>query len=128
MHENGENAAGCARTYAWAINHRTALAALAQAVKNLAAVIGENLAWAYHNVLVPLLKWTLEEAVPALANTLTAAFGALSAALGPLFGRIRDSWLAAMTAMSGGVAAAVNAALTALTGLANFLTGVFISE
>ena len=29
LHENGENAAGCSRTYAWEINHRTVLAVLA---------------------------------------------------------------------------------------------------
>ena len=48
----------------------------------LTALTGLERLW--HTLLVPLARWTVQEAVPASVNVLTAAFSALSAAFHPL--------------------------------------------
>lgn len=68
---------------------RKAFAALGEAVAALGRILGENLLWAWHNLLVPLAKWTLEKAAPGAVRALAAAFEALTAILEPVLSAIR---------------------------------------
>jgi len=71
-----------------------AFARLGSAVAGFGGVVAEHLGWAWHNLLVPLAKWTVEAAVPASVDALTGAFGLLRAALEPLlagFARLAPS-------------------------------------
>ena len=65
---------------------RAAAARVREAFSGLADVIGGALSWAFDNVLAPLSKWTIEEAVPSVMNLLASAIEAVAAAaekLGP---------------------------------------------
>ena len=65
---------------------RAAAARVREAFSGLADVIGGALSWAFDNVLAPLAKWTIEEAVPSVMNLLASAIEAVAAAaekLGP---------------------------------------------
>lgn len=59
----------------------TSFELLLAAVSPFVSLISEGLLWGYENVLLPLATWTIEEAVPAAVNVLTAAFGLLTAAI-----------------------------------------------
>jgi hypothetical protein len=56
---------------------KTAINGLLQALKPLADDAWSGLKWAYNNILVPLGKWTIEKALPASIDVLTAALKAL---------------------------------------------------
>ena len=65
---------------------RAAAARVREAFSGLADIIGGALSWAFDNVLAPLGKWTIEEAVPTVMNLLASAIEAVTAAaekLGP---------------------------------------------
>ena len=68
---------------------REAFRALGKSIGDLAKIIGENLLWAWHNILAPLAKWTLEKAAPAAVEALAGAFSGLAAILKPVLGAIR---------------------------------------
>ena len=57
---------------------------LGTAIAQLGATIGSALEWVWHNLLVPLATWTIEELVPASVDALTEAFRLLSSVLPPL--------------------------------------------
>lgn len=59
--------------------------------KPLVEVITNGLNWAYQNVLLPLGKWTIESALPAIIDAVAAAFGILRATLEAL--RPAGEWL-----------------------------------
>ena len=116
-------------------NLKLSLNSLGQAAADFASLLGETLLWAWHNILVPLAKWTIEEAAPAAVNLLTAALSGLSAAaapvlealkslllqLQPMFASLGESCIATLNALTAAVT-------TALSGLTDFLTGVFSSN
>lgn len=60
---------------------KEALTTLKTAFSHLGTTVGEGLLWAWHNVLVPLAAWSIEEAAPVAVETLAAAFGLLKTAL-----------------------------------------------
>ena len=89
-------------------NLKLSLNSLGQAAADFAAVLGETLLYAWHNILVPLAKWTIEEAAPAaVAAPLLEAFRGLLTQLQPMFAAFGESVIAM------------------LNGLTAFLTGVF---
>lgn len=51
---------------------------LLESIQPLTENIGDGLAWFYENVLLPIAGWTIEEAVPAFLDMLSAAIGALN--------------------------------------------------
>ncbi len=57
---------------------------LGSAVSQFGISVLTGLESAWHSLLVPLARWTIEEAVPASVQLLTAAFGALNAVFAPL--------------------------------------------
>lgn len=60
------------------------LQGLWQSVWDFAELVGGALAEVYNTVLKPILKWAIEDAVPASVDVFTAAFDALSAILKPV--------------------------------------------
>ena len=65
-------------TVNWAkdLDFEPALAAvdrLLKAIEPLVDIISNALAWAYENVLLPIGKWTIEDAVPAVIDAVSAA-------------------------------------------------------
>ena len=113
-------------------NLKLSLESLGQAAADFSALLGETLLWAWHNILVPLAKWTMEEAAPAAVNLLTAALSGLTAAaapvlealkslfqqLQPMFASLGESCITTLNALTAAVT-------TTLSGLTDFLTGVF---
>ena len=56
----------------------TAVSDLGEAFRELLKACGDKLKTAYQNILLPLAKWTIEEAVPKLVETLAGAFDMLA--------------------------------------------------
>lgn len=68
------------------------LQGLWQSVWDFAELVGGALAEVYNTVLKPILKWVIEDAVPASVNTLRTAFGALSEVLDPVADGFEALW------------------------------------
>ena len=51
-----------------------------------------TLAWGYENVLLPLAKWSIEEAAPASLNLLAAAIRAVTSILNPIIEGLKVLW------------------------------------
>lgn len=62
---------------------------LGKSLKDLGKTIADGLEWAWHEILVPLAKWTINKAVPKLVSALSDAFRILSGVLKPL-GKLLD--------------------------------------
>jgi hypothetical protein len=65
---------------------------LGEAFIGLGDDIVKALGWAWFDILVPLGEWTIEEAAPAALDVLSAAFGALDEAMGPVLDGLSDLW------------------------------------
>lgn len=73
-------------TYEWFknLNWEPLLSSVDKLLKSLEPLIDlilDGLAWAWENVLLPFGKWTIEEAIPAILNLISAALGALNEVL-----------------------------------------------
>ncbi len=70
---------------------KEALSRLWESLKPFGETIGEGLAWFWDNILVPLGKWTIEDAVPAFLDLLKGAIEALT----PIIDAAKESfkWL-----------------------------------
>ena len=68
------------------------LGELWQSVSRLADTIGRALGWAWNNILVPLGKWTIEEAAPRVVEALAAAFDFLDSVLNALAPILEPLW------------------------------------
>lgn len=100
---------------------------LLEALKPLTENIGAGLAWFWENVLLPIAGWTIQEAVPAFLDLLSAAIGTVNEvieALKPLGGWLFDTFLKPLGEWTGDL---VIAALKTLTDLLNGF-GDWISE
>lgn len=62
----------------------SAVADLGQAFRDLLKACGDKLKQAYKNILLPLAKWTIEEAVPKLVEALAAALKLLGKMVGSI--------------------------------------------
>ena len=62
----------------------TSVNGLLAALEPLAQNIGDGLVWFYENALLPIAGWTIQEAVPAFLDLLTAAIGAVNEAINAL--------------------------------------------
>lgn len=62
----------------------SAVADLGQAFRNLLKTCGDKLKQAYKNILLPLAKWTIEEAVPKLVEALAGALELLGKMVGSI--------------------------------------------
>ena len=67
----------------------SAFSRLGEAIRAFGGTLTQSLGWAWNNLLVPLAKWTVEEAVPASVHLLRNALELLTAALSPLMGGLK---------------------------------------
>ena len=67
-----------------------AFARLGESIRSFGSTLTQSLGWAWHNLLVPLAKWTVEAAVPASVDLLRSALELLTAALSPLMNGLRS--------------------------------------
>ena len=99
--------------------------ALVQKIQPVVDIVGDGLAWAWKNVLLPLGKWTIEKGLPAVLNTLSSAFEALYSVLVVLKEPAEWIWtnfLEPVANWTGGLIVGVLADLNdALTGLSNWI-------
>lgn len=63
-----------------------------ESLEPLVKLITDGLAWAWQNVLLPFGSWTIQEALPAVIETLGAAFDTLAAVLEFLSPVAKDFW------------------------------------
>lgn len=76
------------------------------AIDPLIENIGDALAWCYENVLLPLGKWTIEKAVPATIDLLSAAIKVLNKGLTaakPVFQFVTEKFLKPIAEWTGGM-------------------------
>lgn len=100
---------------------------LLEALKPLTDNIGAGLEWFYKNVLLPIAGWTIQEAVPAFLDMLSAAIGVVNAAieaLQPLAIWLWESFLQPLGQWAGET---IIAAMETITGLLQKF-GDWISE
>ena len=86
--------------------------------------IGSGLEWFWNNVLLPIAGWTIQDAVPAFLNMLSAAIGVLNAtinALKPVGVWLWDNFLAPLGQWTGDL---LISAMETITDLFKFLTDV----
>ena len=79
---------------------------LGEAAGLLGGTIGEGLEWAWHNVLVPLAEWTIEEALPVAIDTLADAFDWFDQVLeecAPMFEAVWNDFLKPLGEWAGGI-------------------------
>ena len=93
---------------------------LGSAVSQFGISVLTGLESVWHTLLVPLAKWTIEEAVPVSVNVLTAAFSALNA----IFAPVKSGFAALQTALAPVARFLGETVLLALNGVQNQLTGL----
>ena len=79
---------------------------LKEAIAPITEKLFEGLEWAWYNILVPLAKWTVEDALPAFLDLLSAALGVLNSAidaLQPLGIWLWDNFLKPLAEWTGGI-------------------------
>ena len=94
---------------------------LKKALEPLKKSLFDGLEWGYTNVLEPLARWTVQDALPAFVDLLSGALSACSSVLNafkPLGSWLWQSFLQPIAAWTGGVAVGV------LNGLASALEGI----
>lgn len=70
----------------------TAFRSLLEVFEPLVDVLLGGLSWAWENILLPLAKWTIEEAAPAAVNLLGSVFKALTPILQSVFDLFSAIW------------------------------------
>ncbi|MCM1104937.1 MAG: hypothetical protein NC409_12625 [Clostridium sp.] len=94
---------------------------LLQAIQPIISTVCDGLVWMYQNVLLPYASWTIQDAMPAFFNLLSAALRAVNAVLNafqPLGEWLWNSFLQPLAAWTGGVICDV------LSVLAELLDGI----
>jgi hypothetical protein len=84
----------------------TAFENLTSSLEPFSKTIGDGLKWFYDNILLPLAKWTITDALPAFFNLLSGAIDVINAvleALKPLGQWLWDNFLQPIAAWTGGV-------------------------
>lgn len=70
----------------------TSFANLSATMSKLSAVLGDDLKWAWDNVLLPLGTWMIETFIPQAINTLSTSLDGLSTILSPVVKGFKDAW------------------------------------
>lgn len=89
---------------------KNALHNLWEALKPFGGTIGEGLTWFWNNVLVPIGKWVIEDAVPAFLNLLAGAISVLTPIIDAFkesFKWLWDNFLQPIAEWTGGVIVSV---------------------
>lgn len=71
---------------------KEAFSGLGDSLGRFGKMIADHLEWYWFNVLVPLAKWTIEEAAPAAVDLLAGAFDLLTAAIDPVLTGLEKIW------------------------------------
>lgn len=82
-----------------------AFESLTGAIKPLVSLITDSLSWAWTNVLLPLGKWTIEDAAPVLIDTLATALetlGLVAEKAAPYLKPVWDNFLSKLASLTGG--------------------------
>lgn len=103
------------------------LQGLWQSVWDFAELVGGALAEVYNTVLKPILKWAIEDAVPASVDVFTAAFDALSAILEPVMEGL-DGLMAGLEPVITFIEDTAMVALEGLKGIFEKLAKVFTEK
>lgn len=69
-----------------------AFTSFGESLSGIGTIITDVLEWAWFEILVPLSKWTIEDAAPATLNALSEAFELASAWLEPLWSGLEYLW------------------------------------
>lgn len=72
---------------------KEAFSGLGVSLGRFGKMIADHLEWYWFNVLVPLAKWTIEEAAPATVGLLTGALDLLRLAIDPVLKGLEDIWV-----------------------------------
>lgn len=105
----------------------TAFRNLWAAIEPLVDIIMNGLSWAYENVLLPLGKWTIEKAAPAVLDLLTAALQAIAKVCEALAPVLQQIWAVVKPIISfigSAVIGAIELATQAITALGDALAYV----
>lgn len=105
----------------------TAFRNLWSAIEPLVDIIMNGLSWAYENVLLPLGKWTIEKAAPAVLDLLTAALQAIAKVCEALAPVLQQIWAVVKPIISfigSAVIGAIELATQAITALGDALAYV----
>lgn len=95
---------------------------LGEAAGRLGGTIGEGLAWAWNNILVPLAEWTIEEIVPAVVGLLADALEAMDAVLQKLAPVAEEFWTNFLQPLASWTADAI---VDAINGVSDVFSGLF---
>lgn len=105
----------------------TAFERLKEAIAPLTQKLFEGLEWAWYNILVPLATWTIEDALPAFLDLLSAALAVLNSvieALKPIGIWLWDNFLKPIEGWTGNTAVAgLRGISDALYGISNWIDG-----
>lgn len=97
-------------------------------IKPLISTIIDGLGWAYENILLPLGKWTIEEALPSIINSLGKAFEFVNVvleALKPVFLWLLEKIFVPFGQTIGGMVINI---IDAFGGLMDFFIGIFTGD
>lgn len=94
----------------------------------LISIILDGLGWAYESVLLPIGKWTIEEGLPGLITLLGNAFDFVVAVLEALKPLGEWLWSNFLKDLGATVSNVVTGIMTTMSGLLEFLTGVFSGD
>lgn len=102
-----------------------AIANLTSKLQPLIQAIGNTLEWLYKNIVLPLLKWCIENGLPELIDTIAQLFELITAVVNfindkilPIIKPILDALLKMVEELTSGC-------LLSLNGFLTFLTGIF---
>ncbi len=104
-----------------------AFSRLKKALEPITSTLFDGLEWAYYNILVPIAKWTIEDALPTFLDVLSGALDVLNStidALKPLGKWLWDKFLQPIAKWTG------SAIISALNGVSDALSAIsdWISE
>ena len=107
-------------------NLASAFDRLKKSIEPITKALFAGLEWAYLNLLVPLAKWTIEDALPAFIDALAGAFNVLNAvivALQPLGTWLWEKFLQPIAKWTGGIIVkALESIAKALNKLADWIS------
>lgn len=106
----------------------TSLDFLMEKLEPLVALLLDGFAWAYINLLLPFAKWTIEEALPKLIETLGKAFEFVSAAIEFLIPILEFLWKNILEPFRDACGEIAIDIIEVFGGLLDFLTGIFTGD
>lgn len=105
----------------------TSFQGLLSALEPLSSTVMDGLVYLFENVLLPLAGWTIEDAVPAFLDLLSAAIGGINSILetfAPLGDWLFQNFLTPIAAWTGGaIVSILEGITTAITAIGDWIAG-----